>query len=346
MSAIQDTAGATSCIKDATGLCLMYRTWLIRCPIERTPIMALTLATLLESPPLPRYELAQRAGISRNTEWSIRDDQSRARLETLRELALACGYDIDVVLRAAYEPAAAAAARQMLGDLDVTNDDRERLFSVLGIDLDAELAALPKWSERLQRYADAGTTSTMTGRKRHAPVDGLRVREPLAVAVEAAHLAAPQHAPGALMLSGRNDLDRLMSAAMAASELYRNAADAAPRFRHQWAFSGWPALEALGAVHPVSVFDLEVASPRGKALPAVIWTSLPKQFGQFLTETHRKVSTVRAATVIIAPLAPHQLIGTGELVGAPLVSPVQAVIDSLGVGGELGTAALDLARGW
>lgn len=84
--------------------------------------------TDLAKPPITRSELAQRAGISRNTEWSIRRDQNRARLDTLREVALACGYDVEVTLRRAYDAAAVAAARNMVGDLDSANSYRSALI--------------------------------------------------------------------------------------------------------------------------------------------------------------------------------------------------------------------------
>lgn len=288
------------------------------------------IADLLATPPIARSELAQRAGISRNTEWSIRRDQSRARLDTLREIALACGYDVEVTLRRAYDPVAVAAARNMLGDLEL-GELLEISAALPGSH--ADWAGLGDWRDRLRRYtsSSAGTAEV----------------PPLTIAVQSAEFAAAQHASGAIMLAGRNDVDRLMSAAFAAQAEFRTAADADGRSGHEWAFSGWPALEALGAEPRQGLLPgPDDPSPRGQQLPTVVWTTLPTPFAQYLGATHRKVATVRAATVIVAPLEAHHLVGKGELEGVPLVSPVQAVIDSLGVGGDLAAAGLDLATEW
>ncbi|MDL9981205.1 hypothetical protein [Microbacterium candidum] len=275
---------------------------------------AVTFADLIAAPPIPRVELAQRAGVSRNTEWVLRQDQSRARLDTLREIALACGFDIEIRLDRAYQPAAAAAARDLLDDL--TDMDPPLLRADLGA-----------WRDRLLRYvrADDGDEGSV---------------DPLRLVSEAAALSAPQNSPDAIMLAGRNDLERLMSAASATSTEYRD---------HRYVFSGGAALRALRVELPhdlTTIASAESEQERWAKMPTVVWTSLPTQFSRYLMETHRSVRTARAATVIIAPLAPHHLVRAAEPGGVPLVSPIQAVIDSLGVGGDLGLTALDLARSW
>lgn len=300
----------------------------------------MNIADLLDAPPMARSELVQRAGISRNTEWSIRHDQSRARLDTLREIALACGYDVDVVLHRVYDPVAVAAARVLVGDLE--------LDELLAADADLlgsqpAWTAMDEWRERLRRYASADPAiPTRTA----GAVESLAEPSPLTLAIEAAQFAGAQHVPMAIMLAGRSDLARLMSAAVATADLFRTTADADERFGHKWAFSGWPALEGLGAEPRRDVVLGPEPSRRQSALPTIVWTTLPTQFAQFLGGTHRRVGTVRAASVVVAPLTAVQLVGRGELEGAPLVSPVQSVIDSLGVGGDLAAAALDLATGW
>lgn len=300
-----------------------------------------TFEDLIARPPVSRAELAQRAGISRNTEWTLREDHSRARVDTLREIALACGYDLEIALLPAHQPEAAAAARDLLGDL--TNQDgalpRGALGTpeVFGMNPDAMIAGLGPWRERLLRYVRAGSGA-------------FHARDPISIAAEAAPLAAPTNAPAVILLTGRNDVDRLMSAALATSAEYRDHADVAERFGHRWVFSGGVALQALGAeLAPDLTAGISTAErTRGgwSRLPTVVWSSLPTEFSRYLGDTHRKVGTVRAANVIIAPLAPHHLVRTADLDGVPLVSPVQALIDSLGVGGELGRTALDLATGW
>ncbi|UIP58955.1 helix-turn-helix domain-containing protein [Agromyces marinus] len=273
---------------------------------------------------MPRSELAQRAGISRNTEWNLRNDYRRARLSTLREIALACGYDIDVTISRTYEPVAVAAARQLVGDL--APEEIQRVESNL-LGGNPEWAETAEWVDRLERFVLSGQDQL---------VRSVGIDDPLAVAVEASEFASPQVAPGAVMLAGRGDIERLMSAATATSDLFRRAADTSERFGHEWVFSGRPALEALGA-------EIDTTD---QVAPTVVWTTLPQQFSTFLGETHRRVKTVRAANVIIAPLAAVHLAGAGDVDGAPYVAPVQCVIDSLGVGGPLSTAAHDLAREW
>lgn len=306
----------------------------------------MNITELLTKPPIARSELARRAGVSRNTEWSIRRDQNRARLDTLREIALACGYDVEVTLRRAYDAVAVAAARNMLGDLDL------RELAQISADLlggHADWTTVSDWSERLRRYSVSDARPDMDrGTDSGAPAgESSTGVPPLTIAVEAAEFAGAQNAPGAIMLTGRNDVTRLMSAALATDAEFRVGADADERFGHKWVFSGWPALEALGAV-PLITPLLGAGEPAvtGQQLPTVVWTTLPTQFSQYLGATHRKVGTVRAATVIVAPLEAHQLVGTGDLEGVPLVSPVQAVIDSLGIGGDLATVAFNLAREW
>lgn len=231
-------------------------------------------------------ELARRAGVSRNTEWSLRRDPSRAKLGTLRELALASGLDIRIDTVAASDPYAAAAARVMVGDL--LSDE---------VDDGAQLA---EWMERFQRWTPDAT--------------------PLELVGMAANVSSPQARTGATLLVGRNDPDRLASAAIASEQ--------------PWALSGSVALDAL-----------DVESMAG-TLPAVLWTASPEAVTGMLLGTHRRTTVASAADVIVAPLHSTVMKGGTTLEGISLVSPVQAIIDSIGVGGELGSAAYMIAEGW
>ncbi|MEO7373210.1 MAG: hypothetical protein ABIW36_04765 [Terrimesophilobacter sp.] len=231
-------------------------------------------------------ELARRAGVSRNTEWSLRRDPSRAKLGTLRELALACGLDIRIDTVAASDVYASAAARVMVGDLPAENVDDHKQLS--------------EWIVRLQRWAPDAA--------------------PLHLAEMAADVSAPQNRSGAIFLIGRHDADRLASAALASGE--------------PWVLSGAAALDAL---------DIE---PISRTSPTVLWTARPDAVTGMLLSTHRRTTVVSAANVIVAPLHQTALTGSASLGGVALVSPVQAVIDSLGIGGELGAAAHNIAGGW
>ncbi|MCX7522026.1 hypothetical protein OSC27_07010 [Microbacterium sp. STN6] len=231
-------------------------------------------------------ELARRAGVSRNTEWSLRRDPSRAKLGTLRELALACGLDITLDTTAASDPYAAAAARVLVGDLSPDDVDDER--------------QLAEWTDRLRRWVP------------DAP--------PLQLAETAASVSAPQNRAEAILLIGRHDADRLASAALSSEEA--------------WALSGAAALDAL---------DVE---PIAATVPTVLWTAKPDVVTGMLLATHRRTTVASAANVIVAPLHQSVLEGSTSVEGIPLVSPVQAVIDSLGIGGEAGAAAHNIAERW
>ncbi len=239
-----------------------------------------------------RSELARRSGLSRNTEWLTRQDPGRANVKTIRELALACGYDLRIDLVPAYEPLAVIAARVLLGDLPAKLEAQP-----------VNESDITAWQERLQRYA--------------APEDYL------GIVGEAARLAAPQHSPEALFFAGRSDVRRLTSAAIASE---------AP-----WRLSGEAALDAMGAFGD--------GGPPEK-LPVVVWSGAPATFGRFLAETHREVRVPGAADVVVAPLEWHHEVGGVDLDRTPLVSPVQAVIDSVGLGGGLAAAARRLMESW
>lgn len=103
------------------------------------------LETLGDNP----TELSRATGLSRSTIYRVRDGQSSPTLETMRELALAAGYDIDVALVPASDPAAAIAARVLA---DPATPEIEE-FEELGLANAAEVAQIKEWIARLQRHA-------------------------------------------------------------------------------------------------------------------------------------------------------------------------------------------------
>lgn len=161
-----------------------------------------------------KSELARRAGVSRTTALSVSEDQSRARVDTLRELALALGYDLSIELERASDPLAAAAARILLGDLEV---DSDRDFEVFTTELDV-------WLDRLIRYARTDADRDTGAGSAGSPLD---------VITEAARVSGAHHRAGRVMLNGRTDADRLVSAGRASQS--------------RWVLSGSAALDALGA---------------------------------------------------------------------------------------------------
>src|SRR5659263_70229 len=88
---------------------------------------------------LRRTDVAQRAGVARSTMLRITQRTVSPTLSTLREIAIACGLDIDVVARTLSDPAAAEAARLMLEDGYTASDP----------------AAADVWVDRLERTAGA-----------------------------------------------------------------------------------------------------------------------------------------------------------------------------------------------
>ena len=238
-----------------------------------------SLGSALAAVSLTKTELARRAGLSRTTTQAVSEDPSRTRISTLREIALALGYDLSIDLEPASDPLAAAAARQLLGDL-------------------APAPEYAEWVERLKRYSPEG--------------------HPLAIVEEAAKVSSPQDRRGSVMLSGRNDADRLVSAGLASGST--------------WALSGGAALEALGT---------DAATET-----VVFWTDDVKQVAELLGATHRRVNVSSAADVIVAPAHPSVFDGAGAVEDVVLVSPVQAIIDSYGVGGSDRLVAQRIADGW
>lgn len=124
---------------------------------------------------LRRTDVAQRAGVARSTMLRITQGTVSPTLSTLREIAIACGLDIDVVARTLSDPAAAEAARLMLEDGYTASDP----------------AAADVWVDRLERTAGAD------------PVEIVRV------AGNAASLVARR---GAHLLAGHVDVLRVASA--------------------------------------------------------------------------------------------------------------------------------------
>ncbi|MGM7671786.1 helix-turn-helix domain-containing protein [Microbacterium sp. A93] len=90
---------------------------------------------------------ARATGLSRMTVHRLRDGVSSPTLATLRELALAAGYDIDVSLVPASDPAAAVAARVMADPATPPLDHLEEW----GMTDPGDVEAISTWVTRLER---------------------------------------------------------------------------------------------------------------------------------------------------------------------------------------------------
>lgn len=250
----------------------------------------ITIRDAVERMPYSKSELARRADISRTTALAVAEDQSRARVNTLRELALALGYDISIELERASDPLAAAAARVILGESSLRHDVDTR-------ELDA-------WIARLRHYLGVDTGSN----------EGLDF---LAIITEAARVSGAHHRVGAVMFSGRNDADRLVSVGRASGA--------------RWVLSGAAALDALGADSGHTV---------------VFWTENAKHVAELFADTHRRVKIHTAADVVVAPAHPSVFAGSAMIEDVNLVAPLQGIIDAVAAGGVDRAIAEQLARSW
>lgn len=126
---------------------------------------------------------ARATGLARSTIQRVRDGKSSPTMETLRELALAAGYDIDLALVPASDPAAAVAARVMA---DPATPAREDLAGWELVDSD-EAEAIAQWVSRLERQAPDGHRRLLELAGRYS---------------------APQHRKGARFFAPRSDFSQ------------------------------------------------------------------------------------------------------------------------------------------
>lgn len=114
--------------------------------------------------------------MSGSTVHRILNDAVDPSIGTLREIALACGIDIDLSARPLYDPRAAAAARAMLEAGYLPPADPE----------------IARWRERLMRAAGSGN--------------------PVGIVEAAAAASSPLHSTDAVLFSGDITLARVASA--------------------------------------------------------------------------------------------------------------------------------------
>ncbi|MBP1325045.1 transcriptional regulator with XRE-family HTH domain [Leucobacter exalbidus] len=137
------------------------------------------ISTMIEQVGRTPTSTARLTGLSRMTIQRVREGTSVPTIATLRELALAAGYDIAVTLVAPGDPAAAVAARVMYDSMLATSV--------------AESDDVAQWVARLKRH---------------------QLTAPDEVLALAGKYAAPQHHPQARFFAPRSGFshDRLTSA--------------------------------------------------------------------------------------------------------------------------------------
>lgn len=241
------------------------------------------VSEILQLASLTRSEIARRSGVHRSTLYRPKNDGSDHRLSTVREIALACGFDVDISLRPTCDPAASDAGRLML-DTEVPGVDDPTVL---------------EWISRLDRYAGD---------------DPLRVAQE---AGKASSLLPRTH--GVTFMVGQFTADRLASAGYASNQV--------------WALSGTPVLESFtgeGDTDPL----------------AIIWCQNPRPISQLLADTGQTVSNPTKASLVIATAGILTLTGCVDLDGIRMVSPVQGIIDCMGLRERDRVAATEIAREW
>jgi transcriptional regulator with XRE-family HTH domain len=136
---------------------------------------------------------ARATGLARSTIQRVSSGTTSPTLETLRELALAAGYDIDLRLVPASDAAAAVAARVMVDPATPALDDLEGR----GVTGDGNIEAISQWVSRLERQSN---------------------NDPKRVLELAGRFSAPQHRKGARFFAPKSGLtqERLIDIANSA----------------------------------------------------------------------------------------------------------------------------------
>lgn len=193
----------------------------------------------------------RRAGVSASTMHRVLNGLVDPSVGTLREIALACGVDIDLTTRPLSDPGAAAAARAMLESGYEPPSGPDVAF----------------WQERLPRMAGG--------------------ESPVEIARAAAAASSPLHRPGAVLLSGEVPLARVASAGDAskgrwaisgAAGLYLPPASAAvPAVTILWCE------DVRTVTHLLAETDLRQARRPGHAVLAVV-AGEPELFTGSFTE--------------------------------------------------------------
>jgi transcriptional regulator with XRE-family HTH domain len=229
-----------------------------------------------------------RSGVSRATQRRIDTGESDVTLGTLRELAIAAGFDIDLGLVPLSDAEAAAGARALLDDT---------------VDPNTVSRAADAWSKRLLRLTE----------------DPLReTNNPLDIIAEAGRAAAPLNRDGALLFRGEwNDL---------------KLADAGMASRAQWLLSGMSALTSLS----------DEPTPIGGI--GILYSADPVAVTRHLV--HLRPSRPSTANLVILPITESVTVDSWQKGPLQLVSPIQAIIDGIGVGGTTAEIAVAIARKW
>ncbi len=247
----------------------------------RVPFMERFVTQLLEHTDLSATALAQRSGVSRSSQFRIDSGSTDPRVGTLRNLAIAAGFDLNISPVALSDHDAARAARVLLDATYPPDSSRE----------------VQDWVVRLSRLAGDN------------PVDIVRTAGQCSTLLKRA---------GAVFLAGNADEMKIVGA---------GAYSGAP-----WLLSGSGVLMRMGNTG---------ASING---PRILYSGDSHRVVRLLD--NMEPTRPERADLIITDYSAGIETDAWADGDVRLVAPIQALIDSLGIGGPLAEAAELIARSW
>lgn len=212
--------------------------------------------------------------------------------------------------------------RVIAGDVEPSLRTLEELAIVHGYQLKLELEPLsdPHASAAARVLLDARYVDTSADASTREWVERLQRAgdDPITTVMTAGHAASLWHRADATFLRGDSTALRLASAGDAAGG--------------SWAISGAPAMSLL--------------TERQMTGLSVLWTTNADAAVATLSGTHKTVGSPLNADCVIAP-APTDLFADAFTVDmVRYVAPIQALLDCIGLGGELQDAAIEVAQEW
>ncbi|RLP76447.1 XRE family transcriptional regulator [Mycetocola tolaasinivorans] len=253
-------------------------------------------------------ETARATGLSRMTVQRVRDGASSPGIATLREFALAAGYDISVSLVPTSDPLAALAARALL-------DPAFRAHLPAAPDVAVGSVSLADSAHATDsRSADTATLLLAHPEVRAwiARFDRWNAHTPDEILAVAGRASAPQHRAGARYFRPRPGFTH--------ERFLKLLGLAASSGHGDYALSGVPVADLYLGGHTLG--------------PTVLWTTDAEGVAARIGETLHEDAHFQPAGVIIAPTPPDYLIDSvsAELPGLRIVSPIQAALDLHGLG--------------
>lgn len=215
------------------------------------------------------------------------------------------------------------------GESDVTLGTLRELAIAAGLDIALDLVPLsdPEAAAGaralLDDTVDPDTISpgaaAWSERLLRLTADPLRqMNNPLEIVTEAGRAAAPLNRYGALLFRGEWSDLKLADAGMAS--------------RATWLLSGMSALTAL----------TDEPTPTGGV--GILYSADPAAVARYLA--HLRPTRPSTANLVILPVTEPVAIDSWQEGPLHLVSPIQAIIDGIGVGGITAETALGIARKW